>query len=57
MRDKFSEMIAAGVARFDYTNIAHPMGETDPVCRAYNNIFSIFFPLFIHINILLFLLK
>lgn len=41
MRDKFSEMIAAGVARFDYTNIAHPMGETDPVCRAYNNIFSI----------------
>ena len=41
MRDKFSELIAQGVARFDYKPIAPEIIEQDFVCRAYNNIFSI----------------
>lgn len=41
MRDKFSELIAQGVARFDYKPIAPEIPEQDFVCRAYNNIFSI----------------
>lgn len=41
MRDKFSELIAQGVARFDYKPIAPEIPEQDPVCRQYNNIFSI----------------
>ena len=41
MRDKFSELIAQGVARFDYKPIAPEITEQDFVCRAYNNIFSI----------------
>lgn len=41
MRDKFSELIAQGVAAFGYTNIAPEIPEQDFVCRMYNNIFSI----------------
>ena len=41
MRDKFSELIAQGVAKFDYKPIAPEIPEQDFVCRAYNNIFSI----------------
>lgn len=41
MRDKFSELIDRGVAKFDYTNIVKAVPDTDPVCRNYNNIFSI----------------
>ena len=41
MRDKFSELIAQGVARFDYKPIAPEIPEQDFVCRQYNNIFSI----------------
>lgn len=41
MRDKFSELIDRGVARFDYTNIVKSVPDADPVCRSYNNIFSI----------------
>ena len=41
MRDKFSELIAQGVARFDYKPIAPEITEQDFVCRTYNNIFSI----------------
>lgn len=41
MRDKFSELIAKGVAAFKYTPIAKDMPEQDPICRMYNNIFSI----------------
>lgn len=41
MRDKFSELIAHGVAKFDYKPIAPEIPEQDFVCRAYNNIFSI----------------
>lgn len=41
MRDKFSELIEQGVAKFNYTNIAKPVPETDPISRMYNNIWSI----------------
>jgi hypothetical protein len=41
MRNKFSELIEQGVAKFDYTPIASNMPEQDPVCRMYNNIWSI----------------
>lgn len=41
MRDKFSELIKQGVAEFKYTNISKDIPEQDPVCRMYNNIFSI----------------
>lgn len=41
MRDKFSELIAQGVAKFDYKPIAPDTTEQDPVCRMYNNIWSI----------------
>ena len=41
MRDKFSELINQGVAKFEYTPTIGSIPEQDPVCRAYNNIFSI----------------
>ena len=41
MRDKFSELIKQGVAEFKYTNISKNVPEQDPICRMYNNIFSI----------------
>lgn len=41
MRDKFSELISQGVASFNYTNISKSIPEQDPICRMYNNIFSI----------------
>lgn len=41
MRDKFSDLIKAGVASFNYTALTSDMPDTDPICRQYNNIFSI----------------
>ena len=41
MRDKFSELIKQGVAEFNYTPISKNVPEADPICRMYNNIFSI----------------
>lgn len=41
MRNKFTELINQGVASFNYTPIAHEMPEQDPICRMYNNIWSI----------------
>lgn len=41
MRNKFTELIEQGVGRFDYTPIAPELPEQDPVCRMYNNIWSI----------------
>lgn len=50
MRDKFSELIKQGVAEFKYTNISKGVPEADPICRMYNNIFSI--PSDTHMNCL-----
>lgn len=41
MRDKFSELIKQGVAKFNYTPITKSIPEQDPICKMYNNIFSI----------------
>lgn len=41
MRNKFTDLIKAGVASFNYVPLAGETPEQDPVCRAYNNIFSI----------------
>lgn len=41
MRNKFTEWIEQGVAKFDYTPIAQDIPEQDIICRTYNNIFSI----------------
>lgn len=41
MRDKFTELIEQGVAKFNYTPIAPEVPEQDIVCRMYNNIWSI----------------
>lgn len=41
MRDKFTELIEQGVAKFGYTKIAPEIPEQDPICRFYNNIWSI----------------
>lgn len=38
--DRFSELIAKGVARFEYRPVAQEVPEQCPVCRAYNNIFG-----------------
>lgn len=40
MRSKFSELIAQGVTRFNYTPIIQETPCTDPVCLEYNNIFG-----------------
>lgn len=39
--DRFSELVAKGVAAFNYTPIAPSIPEQCPICRSYNNIFSI----------------
>ena len=41
MRDKFSELIDAGVASFTYKPVAGNIPEQDDICRMYNNIYSI----------------
>lgn len=41
MRNKFTDLIKSGVASFNYVPLAGETPEHDPVCRAYNNIFSI----------------
>ena len=41
MRNKFTELINQGVARFEYTPISDDKPNCDPICRMYNNIFSI----------------
>lgn len=41
MRNKFTDLINQGVASFDYTPIVSDKPEMDPICRMYNNIFSI----------------
>jgi len=38
--DKFSELIAKGVAAFEYKPVASSMPEQCPICRAYNNLFG-----------------
>ncbi len=39
--DRFSELISKGTSNFNYTTVAPSMPEQCPVCRSYNNIFSI----------------
>lgn len=41
MRNKFTELIEQGVARFDYTPVAPELPEQDIICRTYNNVWSI----------------
>lgn len=41
MRNKFTELIEQGVARFEYKPVAPEIPEQDYICRMYNNIFSI----------------
>jgi hypothetical protein len=41
MRNKFTELVNSGVASFNYTNLSQDTPNTDPLCRLYNNIFSI----------------
>lgn len=42
MRDKFTDLMTrVGVAGFNYTPITSELPDTDPISRAYNNIFSI----------------
>ena len=50
MRNKFTELIEQGVARFEYTPIASELPEQDPICRQYNNIFSIPTDTHMHLN-------
>ncbi len=40
MRNKFTDLIADGVAQFDYINTITDV--SDPICREYNNIYGIF---------------
>lgn len=40
MRNKFSDLIKKGVASFNYTPISKDIPEQDPICRTYNNLFS-----------------
>lgn len=40
MRDKFTELINKGVAKFNYKNLYKEVPGTDEVCRTYNNIFG-----------------
>ena len=39
--NKFSELIARGVAKFEYTPIASSLPTQCPICRAYNNVYSL----------------
>lgn len=41
MRNKFTDLINAGVADFTYTPLTSDIPDADPVSRMYNNIFSI----------------
>lgn len=50
MRNKFTELIEQGVTRFEYTPIAPEIPEQDPICRQYNNIFSIPTDTHMHLN-------
>ena len=50
MRNKFTELIEQGVARFEYTPIAPEIPEQDPICRQYNNIWSIPSDTHMHLN-------
>lgn len=50
MRNKFTELIEQGVAKFNYTPIAPTMPEKDAVCRMYNNIWSIPSDTHMHFN-------
>ena len=38
--DKFSELVAKGVAAFNYTPIANSTPEQCPICREYNNLYG-----------------
>ena len=40
MRDKFSELIAQGVASFEYTPICDEVPSQCPICRLYNNLWG-----------------
>lgn len=40
MRNKFSEMVAAGIATFQYQPILPETPEIDPICIEYNNIYG-----------------
>lgn len=40
MRNRFSDLINSGVARFEYTPLNPETPETDPLCREYNNVFG-----------------
>ena len=50
MRDKFSELIELGVAKFEYTPVAAEIPEQDIICRMYNNIWSIPSDTHMHLN-------
>lgn len=39
--NKFSQLIAQGVAKFEYTPIAQDVPNQCPICRAYNNVYSL----------------
>ena len=39
--DKFSQLIKKGVAKFEYTPIAQEIPNQCPICRAYNNVYSL----------------
>lgn len=41
MRDKFKDLIDKGIASFNYTPLTSNVPDTDPICRFYNNVFSI----------------
>ena len=40
MRDKFSELIASGVASYNYTPLCGEIPEQDHICKFYNNVFG-----------------
>lgn len=41
MRNKFTEWIEQGVAKFEYTHTNNSLPEDDFICRTYNNIYAI----------------
>lgn len=41
MRNRFTEWISQGIAAFKHTRLTQEVPEQDPICRLYNNIFSI----------------
>lgn len=41
MRNKFTDLMASDVAKFKYTPLTSEKPDVDPICRTYNNIFSI----------------